>query len=165
APDVLATAMEGASQVEALAGRMRLGLDPAGFVVEENDRLASYRTRVEGIFVAGCAQGPKDVQESSAQAAGASGALLSALVPGRKLKLEPAVARVDPALCGGCRACVGACPFQAVRYDQERRAAQVTEVLCRGCGTCAAGCPAGAIQALHFTAEQLGGEISALLEG
>jgi heterodisulfide reductase subunit A len=35
--------------------------------------------------------------------------------------------------------------------------------LCKGCGTCAAACPSHAIQARHFTDEQLFSEIEGVL--
>jgi heterodisulfide reductase subunit A len=89
--------------------------------------------------------------------------VLAAIVPGRRLRVDPATAFVDGDRCGGCRTCVLTCPFGAVSFDQDRAAAEVNELLCRGCGSCAAACPSGAICARSFTDEQLVAELEAFL--
>jgi heterodisulfide reductase subunit A len=158
---VVAPPLRGARGVEDLAAKLAVDLDGQGFLVEENGHLSPFRTRVQGIQVAGCARGAADIQESSAQGAAAAGDLLAALVPGRKIRVEPWSASVREEVCGGCRTCVLTCPYKAVTYDAERGTAVVNEVLCRGCGSCAAACPTSAITARHFSDEQIGLEISA----
>jgi len=149
---------EGPKGVEKLIGRMRVKLDAGGFVTLEHRHLRPYRTTVEGIYVAGSSRGPSTVRDAAAEAAAAAGAILSYLVPGRRLRVEPATALVDEHLCGGCRSCVRACPFGAIAFDGHRRSAVVDELLCRGCGSCSAACPAGAVTARHYTDEQLKAE-------
>jgi Fe-S-cluster-containing hydrogenase component 2 len=53
---------------------------------------------------------------------------------------------VDAAICIGCGACVGACPYQAIFLDQER-AVSIKCDLCDGQPECAQMCPSGAILA------------------
>jgi heterodisulfide reductase subunit A len=158
---VICPPLEGAGDVERIADGLRIVLDRERFVVEEHERLRPFRTRIEGVYVAGCARGPGDIQESAAQGAAAAGSALSALVPGRKLKIEAIVAEVREELCGGCHTCVITCPYRAVTFDEERRVGAVNELLCRGCGSCVAACPNGAIVQRNFTDEQLDAEISA----
>jgi heterodisulfide reductase subunit A len=159
---VIAPPLGGSAAAGRLAGALRLERGERGFFIEEHEHLRSFATRREGVFAAGCAQSPKNIQESTAQGAAAAGAVLSALVPGRKLRVEPAVAAVEAEKCGACRTCVLTCPYKAVAFDEDRGVADVNGLLCRGCGTCAAACPAGAITARHFSDRQLGAETAAL---
>jgi heterodisulfide reductase subunit A-like polyferredoxin len=159
---VLAAPHAGAAAGIEMADMMGLQLDDAGFAMPANRMLQSFASRTDGIFLAGAAQGQKNVAESSAQGAAAAGAILSALVPGKTLVREAATACVDEALCGGCSTCVLACPFGAVTFNRTTKHAEINELLCRGCGTCAAACPSAAITAKHFTDAQLLAEIRAL---
>ncbi len=145
-----------------MARRMGVDLDESGYVLVANKRLNASSSRIEGIYVAGSAQGEKDVTAATSQAAAAAGAVLSALIPGRKLVREATTALVDDKLCGGCRVCVLACPYKAITFDDERAIAIVNELLCHGCGTCASACPSSAIMARHFTDDQILAEIHAL---
>ncbi len=47
--------------------------------------------------------------------------------------------------CMGCRACVDACPFHAVDFDEERQRAVPDFAKCMGCGVCEGVCPAQAV--------------------
>jgi len=159
---VIAPPLGGASGIDELTSRLRLDIGSDRFVVEEHERLRPFETRIEGVLVAGCARGAGDIQDSASQGAATAGSVLSAIVPGRKLRIDPARAEVDAELCGGCRTCVVTCPFGAVSFDPEERRASVNDLLCRGCGSCVAACPSGAICARHFTDDQLEAEIAAL---
>ena len=159
---VMAPPHVGDADAVALAGSMSVDTDGAGYVLTANRLLGNFASRVDGIFVAGSAQGEKNVAAASAHAAAAAGAVLSALVPGKKLVREAAYAVVDDAVCGGCRICTLSCPFKAVTFDAERGVAVINELLCRGCGTCASACPSSAITARSFTDEQILAEIETL---
>jgi len=160
---VIAPPLRGSETNRRLGQLLRIAVDDQDFFVEEHRHLQSHRSLIEGVMLAGSSQGPKDVQESTAHAAAAAGEVLSLLIPGRKLKVEPATAEVQEDRCAGCGICVLTCPYQAVSLDQTRRVAEINQLLCRSCGTCAAGCPSGAIEARHFTNEQLWAEVEALL--
>jgi ferredoxin len=54
-------------------------------------------------------------------------------------------AAVDPADCGGCRACLSACPFGALTQDRNSGKAVPDARRCQGCGVCRSACPTGAI--------------------
>lgn len=160
---VLSMAMTPAAGTAELAAMFEVPLDEYGFFQEEHGRLGAIATSIEGVQIAGCAQGPMDIQSSVVQGAAAAGKILSSLVPGEKLKLEVIVAWVDEDVCGGCKTCVSMCPYKAVSYDESRKAAAVNEALCKGCGTCVSACPAGALHGRHFTAQQVYAEIEGVM--
>jgi heterodisulfide reductase subunit A len=156
--------MEGARDAGAMAQIFDISQGAGeGFFAEENSQVAPVSTAIEGIFIAGCAQGPKDIQSSVAQGQAAAGRILSRLVPGEKLALEPVTAEVDEDLCCGCKLCVGLCSYKAITCDNLKNNVAINKVLCRGCGTCAAACPSGAIKAHHFTDTEVSEEIRGLL--
>ena len=160
---VLSPWLGGSRGAHELAALLRIDLDQQGFVVAENERLRPFCTPVDGVLVAGCVRGPGDIPESAAQGAAAAGSVLAALVPGRRLRVNPATATVHQEICGGCHTCVVTCPYKAASFDDDRGAAEINDLLCRGCGSCAAACPTGAITARHFTDDQLEAEIDSFL--
>jgi len=104
-----------------------------------------------------------DIQKAMNQGMAAAGYVLSGLVAGRKLELQPIIAVVDHDRCSGCRVCVSVCPYKAISFDTEKRTAVVSDVLCQGCGTCVAACPSAAIKGSHFTNEEILAEIAEVL--
>jgi heterodisulfide reductase subunit A len=141
--------------------KVSLGLD--GFFLERHPELAPVETAVEGVFVAGTAQGPKDIVDSVAQGSAAA-AKASILLSQSRVRLDPAVSVVDEARCRGCGECVELCEFRApelVHVAPGRFAARINPSLCKGCGTCAGACPSGAITARHFTDHQIHAMIDA----
>lgn len=161
---VLCPAMIPSKDTRSLSEILSVGLSKEGFFAEGHSKLAPVSTNIGGIFIAGCAQGPKDIQGSVSQGAAAAGQILSALVPGRKLELDVTTAEIDKSLCSGCMVCVGLCPYKAITVDKETKIAEVNELLCKGCGTCVAACPSGAARSKHFTTEQIFAEIEGVLK-
>jgi len=72
------------------------------FAKEAHPKLRPVDTEVEGIFITGCAQGPKDIPDSVAQGKAAAGALLS-LLAGGKAKIRPSVSEIEEETCIGSR--------------------------------------------------------------
>ncbi len=72
------------------------------FAKEAHPKLRPVDTDVEGVFVTGCAQGPKDIPDSVAQAKAAAAAVLSLLARG-KAKIRPSVAEMEEEMCIGYR--------------------------------------------------------------
>jgi heterodisulfide reductase subunit A len=147
-----------------LSDLLLISQDKNGFFAEGHTKLAPVSTNIEGIFIAGCSQGPKDIQSSVAQAAAAAGQALSLLVPGRKLELDVMTAEIDDKACAECRICINLCPYKAIVLDREKNVAVVNTVLCKGCGTCVAACPSGSADSRHFTTEQIFAEIEEVLK-
>jgi len=140
--------------------RFNIPLDSSGFFIEKHPKLEPVDTPLAGIFLAGAAEGPKDIRESSIQGKAAA-SRASRLMRGGTIKVEALKAVVDTELCTGCQLCAKTCPFGApVIID---RKASITEAACQGCGTCAAECPAGAISMRHFADAQFLAQIDAAL--
>jgi len=160
---ILLPAMEPSSDARKFAEMLKLQQDEMGFFAEEHELLSPVASTVEGVFVIGCAQGPKGIAESIVQAEAAAGKILSALVPGRKLQLEVRTSEISETFCTGCKTCIDVCPYGAITFDEKRRISVVNDVLCHGCGNCAAACPSGAAKLQHFTFPQLYQELEAVL--
>ena len=159
---VLSTALEPRADAKDVARLFNLSLSADGFLLERHAKLEPVATTSDGIFIVGCAQGPKDIPDTVAQAsAGAAEAL--ALIDQKRVEMEAATAVVIEAACSGCKVCVPLCPYTAISFDDEKTLAEINDVLCKGCGVCVAACPAAAITARHFTDQQILGELEALL--
>ncbi len=132
-----------------------LGLD--GFFLERHPELAPVETVVEGVFLAGTVQGPKDIVDSVAQAS-ASAAKAAVLLSYDSVRIEPTVSVVDEIKCRACGTCVDVCPYAAadlIEIESGVHIARINASLCKGCGVCAAWCPSSAIDARHFTDKQV----------
>ena len=76
---ILAPAIEPRYDASVLAEVLGIPQDEDGFFKEEHGELASIATGKQGIFIVGCAQGPKDIQSSISEAEAAAGRILSSL--------------------------------------------------------------------------------------
>ena len=161
---ILATALEPEEDTDQMAKRLDIELDPDGFFKAHHPVTAPVQSSRDGIYLAGCCQGPKDIPASVAQGQAAAGCILQRFTPGGTITLDPVVARVDPDLCAACRTCLALCPCGAISRDEETPTARAEETLCRGCGICAAGCPSGAITVDHFSRDALHAEINGLFD-
>jgi len=144
---------------------LSLTQSPDGFFMEAHPKLRPVDTAMDGIYLAGCAQSPKDIPDSVAQAKAAASSAAAPMFA-RKVRIEPLTAIVDDDLCQGCGLCVDLCPYSApelVPGDKGGMRAHVIEALCHGCGTCAASCPQKAISPMQFTDDQIYSEIQAAL--
>ena len=116
----------------------------------------------EGVFIAGCVSGPKDIPATVSQGAAAAARVLG-MIQQKQMNLEPIKATVDAEHCSGCRICNTMCPFNAILFHEDRMVSEVNPALCQGCGTCVAACPAGAISGTGFSDEQVLAQIEGLL--
>lgn len=137
-----------------------------GFFMESHPKLKPVDTPVDGIFLAGACQGPKDIPYSVSQGSGAA-ARAATILSQPTWKIEPIIAVVDPEKCRNtgakCGICAQRCPYGAIQAP-EGQPAHVTTAMCHGCGTCVAECPADAITQMHFTDAQIMAQIRAALE-
>ena len=133
-----------------------------GWFTEKHPKLDPVATMTEGIYIVGCAQGPKDIPSSVAQGAAASARVLDKILQ-KEVALEPIKATVDQEACSGCRICNSMCPFNAIAFLEDRKVTEINQALCQGCGTCVAACPAGAISGTGFSDEQIIAQIDGLL--
>jgi len=70
---VLSTPMIPAGNLEGLAKMLKVPLDKNGFFLEAHVKLRPLDFATDGIFLCGCAQWPKNIQDSISQANGAAG--------------------------------------------------------------------------------------------
>jgi len=156
---VLAPAMVPSEGTTALAEMLNIPLDKTGFFKEIHEILDPISTPIEGVYIAGCAVGPRNIPESIVQSQAASGKILSSLIPGKKIKPEVKVSEIREDFCTGCQTCLSICFYGAISYDPIKDVSVVNEVICRGCGSCVGSCPSGAIRSKHFTYPQLYREV------
>jgi heterodisulfide reductase subunit A len=135
-----------------------------GFFLESHPKLKPVDAPTQGVFFAGCAEGPKDVKDSVTQASAAV-ARAQTILNKAKIRLEPVVAHIDPDLCSACGRCVRVCPYHAIVGGDAKQKikAEVIEAMCQGCGTCAPECNFDAITIRHFTDQQMVAEIDEAL--
>ena len=159
---ILATGLEPRRDTKEMARTFGIGCSASGWVQEKHPKLDPVSTMTEGIFVAGCVQGPKDIPASVAQGAAAAARVIGRIDTG-EIELEPVRASVDEEKCSGCRICNDLCPFNAILFHDDRMVTEINPALCQGCGTCVAACPAGAISGTVFSNEQIMAQIEGLL--
>jgi heterodisulfide reductase subunit A len=134
-----------------------------GFFMEAHPKLRPVDTPTGGVFLAGCAEGAKDIKDSVTQAS-ASAARAGILMAKGKVTVEAITPRVLADACKACGLCTKVCPYNAVVLNKDLKRAEVIEAACAGCGTCGAECPFGALHIRHFTDEQINAQIDALTE-
>ncbi|MBZ5726117.1 MAG: CoB--CoM heterodisulfide reductase iron-sulfur subunit A family protein [Acidobacteriia bacterium] len=158
---VLATGLEPRADANDVRRLFNIGCSGDGFFLERHPKLAPVNTFADGIFLAGCCQGPKDIPDTVAQS-GAAAAQALALIDAGVVELEPNTAHVLEDACSGCKTCLPLCPYSAISFVEEKKA-RINEVLCKGCGTCVAACPSGSIRQNLFEDEEIFEEIDGLL--
>jgi heterodisulfide reductase subunit A len=142
--------------------KVPVGMD--GFLMEKHPKFGPVETNIQGVLIAGCAQGPKDISDSIAQA-DAVAAKIDALLSRSTIMMEPITSSVNELLCRGCGECVAVCEFDALSLAEKNNVtvAEVNEALCEGCGTCATYCPTGAVDIRHFRDHQIESMLEAFL--
>ena len=162
---ILCSALEVRSDADKVARLLNLNRRADGFFMEKHMKLDPVATATEGVFIAGCCEGPKDIPDTVAQASAAAAKALSVISRGR-IVIEPVIAHVNEALCQACGRCEEICDFHApsVISRDGVRVSSVDAALCKGCGACAVVCPTGAMSVSHFTRGQINSMVEALLE-
>ena len=151
---VLAMAAIPNTGVKELAKKLKISTDAYGFINEAHPKLRPVETLTAGIFLTGCAQSPKDIPETVAQASGAAARAMTILSK-PELEVNPIIAAVDEEICTGCGICVEACAYDARKLNEIKKIAEVNEALCVGCGACISACPSNASIHKNFTKEQI----------
>jgi len=166
---ILSTPMIAPEDINDLAKLLKVPLDNNGFFLEAHVKLRPLDFATDGIFLAGCAQWPKSIQDSISQANGAAGRA-SRFLSAKEVKTSGLISEVKLEKCIGCGKCMEICPYNAVELIDFRKEfeevtiivqkAYINPALCKGCGTCAASCPVRAISVKHYDLDQ----ISAMIE-
>jgi len=145
---------------------LNISRSPGGFYMEYHPKLRPVDSPTDGVFLAGAAQGPKDIPSSVAQGSAAA-ARAARILSAPKWEIEPIVAHVWEDRCvmaqgKKCGICATKCPYNSIVTEQGK-AAVVTPATCHGCGGCVAECPHNAITQMHFTDAQVVAQLHALL--
>ncbi len=156
---VLATPMLPSSEAFDVAQMLRVSTDEYGFFNEAHPKLRPVESLTAGVFLAGAAQGPKDIPETVSQASGAAAKVLQ-LFSHDAMTQEPTVAYVVEELCSGCGACVEVCPYEAralapLSGPGSGLIATVNAALCQNCGACLVACPNKASRIHNWAPEQI----------
>lgn len=159
---VLSAGLQARHDAKEVAHKFGISCSSNEWFIEKHPKLDPVATMTEGIFIAGCAQGPKDIPASVAQGAAAAARVLGRIQK-KELALEPVRASVIEERCSGCRICNTLCPFHAITFDEERNVTEINAALCQGCGTCVAACPSLAITGTQFSDEQVLAQLEGLL--
>ncbi len=159
---VLGTGIVPRKETEQLRKILKLSKSQDGFLLEAHPKLRPVDTALDGVFLAGCCQAPKDIPDTVSQAKGAAASAMSILTRGF-VSIEPVVSSIDASVCSGCGSCESACEYGALNLDVLKKIMVVNEVLCKGCSACASACPSNAITLKHYTPKQLLSQIEAIL--
>jgi len=163
---VLSTAAVPREDTDEMGSILNISRSPSGFFMEYHPKLRPVDSPTDGVFLAGAAQGPKDIPASVAQGAAAA-ARAARILTSDTWEIEPIVAHVWEDRCvmaqgKKCGICATKCPYNAI-ITEVGSAALVTAAKCHGCGACVAECPHNAITQMHFTDAQIFAQLHALL--
>ncbi|MGQ9514331.1 MAG: 4Fe-4S binding protein [Thermoproteota archaeon] len=127
------------------------------FLLELHPKLHPVETYSEGIYIAGAAQGPKDIPSTVAQALAASSKAVERIPSKEYVAVEPVIAEVLTDKCSRCMICISLCPFNALKIVEKEGIQRVVveEARCKGCGICMASCPSSAIDLRHYRERQI----------
>lgn len=159
---VLSVGLEPQEDAQDVRRLFNISCSTDGFFMEKHPKLAPVNTFTDGVYLAGCCQGPKDIPDTVAQA-GAAAAEVLALIDKGVIELEANYSYVREELCSGCQTCIGVCPYTAITFDEEKSVSVINDALCKGCGSCAAACPSMAIGQHLFEDAQIISELKGLL--
>jgi len=139
------------NHIEDLVESIKLPTGEDHFLQEVHPKLRPVEVAVNGVLLAGTAQGPMNIQETL-NAASAAAVKAASMFAKDVVELNPFVAVVDASRCTGNAICVTQCDYEGalkmVEVEVDGRKVQRAEVnagLCSGCGACVPVCPSRAI--------------------
>jgi heterodisulfide reductase subunit A2 len=150
---------------EELIKTLKLPVGNDGFFNEIHPKLRPVETVVDGVFICGACQSPKN--SSEAVAAGLAAVTQSAALLKRGYaELDPLVAIVDTEACTWCGKCLEACPYRAPQQVEVdgKTVAVIDKAACKGCGGCVPVCPVNAIDLEGYTDAQIRAMIDGLFQ-
>ncbi|MCX6651128.1 MAG: FAD-dependent oxidoreductase [Methanomassiliicoccales archaeon] len=151
---ILAVGQEPSVGSEKLSKMLHIPTDIDMFYKDVNPMLPADIRR--GIYIAGCAMGPKGIRYSIEDAKSAAAEVIDILKTGY-IMMDRNVAFVNEERCRGCGRCAEACTFKAIEIVEKsgKKVAKVNEILCRGCGVCAVTCCNKAVEVTNYVSDQI----------
>ena len=132
------------------------------FFKEVDTKFRPVDLLIDGIFVCGLANAPRNLDEEVTQAQAAAQRAANVLAK-EQLESGRIISEVNARKCSGCGLCVTACPYAVRWIDEEAKVAVVEEALCQGCGACVAICPNSAAKLRGLKEKQVFSMIEAAL--
>ncbi|KAF5411051.1 MAG: CoB--CoM heterodisulfide reductase iron-sulfur subunit A [Candidatus Methanogasteraceae archaeon] len=148
-----------------LADQLGVPVGGDGFIEEKHVKIDPVNTLNQGVFVAGCAVGPKDIHDSVTEAISAAHKIHQFLGKGT-ISVSPEKPVISDA-CDGCGVCAAECPYGALAMvggDGGKPVPVLDPLSCNTCGICAAVCPQGAVEIANYTREQLLAQAEGILD-
>ena len=160
---ILSAGLEPRHDSKALAKTFGISCSADGWFIERHPKLDPVATMTEGVYIAGCVQGPKDIPASVVQGAAAAARILGKIQQ-KEIALEPVRATVNAGYSAPAAVSAITCAHSTPSSSTKTRwSSEVNPALCQGCGTCVAACPAGAISWNRLPNEQILSQIDGLL--
>ncbi len=156
---VLSPALIPNAGTKELSEMLGIDLGPDNFLLEVHHKLRGVETKREGIFIAGTAQGPKDIRETTMESMATASKIATFLGRGQ-ISVSPETAFVIPEKCNLCGVCITQCPTKAIKM--ESNGISIDGISCIGCGLCVPACPKGALDLKNTTEDQLIAQIEAV---
>ncbi len=160
---ILSIGIEPRSDSDVIQRLLTLSRSSDGFFMEAHPKLKPVDAPTGGLFLAGCAESPKDIKDSVTQASAAAARAGILMAQGR-VTVEAITPEPILENCQLCGLCARVCPYNAIFVDKERKLVEVIAAACAGCGTCGAECQFEALNMRHFTEDQIMAQIDALTE-
>ena len=157
---VLSTGMVPSKYSRKLTETIGLNTDSYGFLTEIHGCLKPQETTNMGVYICGCAAGPKNIP-ASVSTASAAASKAATLLSKDTIIQELMVAEIDDNLCMGCRRCEKLCNYSAIKVNEDA-IAEVDGLKCKGCGVCVSSCPARAIDLKYYRDLQFVEEIKGI---
>jgi heterodisulfide reductase subunit A-like polyferredoxin/coenzyme F420-reducing hydrogenase delta subunit len=128
--------------LSALANNLGVKLDVDGFVKTRYSKMKPVHTSRRGVFLAGNSKMPMGLSETLTSAG--NSALEAFKIVRSNVTRRGWIPVIDEEKCDVCKACLDACPNDALRLVEDK--IQHIPVHCEFCGICVTSCPTRAIE-------------------
>ena len=161
---VLVTGMV-ARNNDSLKQVLKIPLGSDKFFNEIHPKLRPVETVMDGIFIGGACQSPRNITETMTSSLAAA-AKANSLISKGTITLEPNLVIIDKEKCIWCGKCEEICSSGAIVKvaSDEKTLAGVIDAACKGCGACLPVCPEDAIELLGYTNSEIESMIDAISE-
>jgi heterodisulfide reductase subunit A len=162
---VLVTGMVPRSDSKQISELLKIPIGNDKFFNEIHPKLRPVETVINGVFLGGSCQGPKNISES-VQSSLAAAVKINALTKNPTIQLEPIIARINFDACTWCGKCAEVCEYDAIHPLEMhgKTVASVNEAVCKGCGICTPICPVDAIDIAQYSNNEIEGMIDGFME-